>query len=133
MENQIDRLVNVQISIESQAVTGETYDRILVVGAAPVTPNETQEVAAYTFPLRPCRRQLPPSGPFPIIYPHQEIGEEFHDPGKGEILARLLIETDQDARCQGERQNHRLLPGTEAVSLHKREHQVPGDAGEQIP
>ena len=48
MENQIDRLVNVQISIESQAVTGETYDRILIVGADPVTPNETQEVAAYT-------------------------------------------------------------------------------------
>ena len=48
MENQIDRLVNVQISIESRAVTGETYDRILIVGADPVTPNETQEVAAYT-------------------------------------------------------------------------------------
>lgn len=48
MENQIDRLVNVQISIESQAVTGETYDRILVIGAAPAAPNETPEVGVYT-------------------------------------------------------------------------------------
>lgn len=47
MQNQIDRLVNVQISIESQAVSGETFDVILVIGDAPKTPNSTPDVGVY--------------------------------------------------------------------------------------
>ena len=48
MENQIDRLINVQISIEYQAMSGEAYDRILLVGAAPAAPNDPADVGVYT-------------------------------------------------------------------------------------
>lgn len=48
MENQIDRLIKVQISIEYQAISGEAYDRILLVGAAPAVPNDPADVGVYT-------------------------------------------------------------------------------------
>ena len=47
LQSAIDSIVNVQISIESPAATGENFDQLLIVGNAPAAPKETPDVGVY--------------------------------------------------------------------------------------
>ena len=74
-----------------------------------------------------------PIRPFPIVRSHQEIGEKFHNSGKGEVIARLIIKADQNSRQECGREHHSLFPPGKAASLNQGKQQIPGDTGEQIP